>query len=108
MAAVQISPARASRLAIYYCLLLAAVWAFSQGYDRRFWDWMAAHLPRRLATVILGILPVMIVLIGLAVLQLPDGRMHIAFLDVGEGDAILITTRAASRSWSTAVPAPWH
>jgi competence protein ComEC len=27
----------------------------------------------------------------LAVLQLPDGRLHVAFLDVGQGDAILIT-----------------
>jgi len=31
------------------------------------------------------------VLVWLAVLQLPDGRLHVVFLDVGQGDAILIT-----------------
>ncbi len=31
-------------------------------------------------------------LVWLAVLSLPDGRLHVAFLDVGQGDAILITT----------------
>jgi competence protein ComEC len=31
-------------------------------------------------------------LVWLAVLSLPDGRLHLAFLDVGQGDAILITT----------------
>jgi competence protein ComEC len=30
-------------------------------------------------------------LVWLAVLSLPDGRLHVAFLDVGQGDAILIT-----------------
>lgn len=31
-------------------------------------------------------------LVWLAVLSLPDGRLHVAVLDVGQGDAILITT----------------
>lgn len=31
-------------------------------------------------------------LVWLAVLALPDGRLHVAFLDVGQGDAILVTT----------------
>jgi competence protein ComEC len=31
-------------------------------------------------------------LVWLAVVSLPDGRLHVAFLDVGQGDAILITT----------------
>lgn len=30
-------------------------------------------------------------LVWLALLSLPDGRLHVAFLDVGQGDAILIT-----------------
>jgi len=37
-------------------------------------------------------LAVTALLVWLAVLQLPDGRLHVAFLDVGQGDAILITT----------------
>ena len=35
---------------------------------------------------------VMALLIWLAILALPDGRLHVAFLDVGQGDAILVTT----------------
>jgi competence protein ComEC len=31
-------------------------------------------------------------LVWLAVLSLADGRLHVAFLDVGQGDAILVTT----------------
>ncbi len=34
---------------------------------------------------------VVALLVWLAVLALPDGRLHVAFLDVGQGDAILIT-----------------
>jgi len=106
MAAVQISPDRASRLALYYCLLLAAVLAFSQGYDRRLGSWLAARLPRRFAAGMFGMLPVTVVLIWLAVLQLPDGRLHIAFLDVGEGDATLITTPRGQQILVDGGPSP--
>ncbi len=33
-----------------------------------------------------------VMLAGLAIAGLPDGRLHVAFLDVGQGDAIFITT----------------
>jgi competence protein ComEC len=39
----------------------------------------------------LGLACAAAVLAWLAVTQLPDGRLHVAFLDVGQGDAILIT-----------------
>ena len=42
--------------------------------------------------VVTAALAVMAILVWLAALQLPDGRLHVAFLDVGQGDAILITT----------------
>ena len=35
---------------------------------------------------------VVALLVWLAVASLPDGRLHVAFLDVGQGDAILVTT----------------
>jgi competence protein ComEC len=35
---------------------------------------------------------VMVALVWLAAAALPDGRLHVAFLDVGQGDAIFITT----------------
>ena len=40
---------------------------------------------------LLAALAVLAVVVWLAVLQLPDGRLHVVFLDVGQGDAILIT-----------------
>ena len=105
-ASVQVSAARANRLALYYCLLLAAVWAFSRGYDRRVWNWMAAHLSRRLIMVSLGVVPIAAILIGLTALQLPDGRLHVAFLDVGEGDATLITTPRGQQILVDGGPSP--
>ncbi len=35
---------------------------------------------------------VVVALVWLAAVSLPDGRLHVAFLDVGQGDAIFITT----------------
>jgi competence protein ComEC len=35
---------------------------------------------------------VIVALVWLAVASLPDGRLHVSFLDVGQGDAIFITT----------------
>jgi len=59
-----------------------------------------ASLPKRVSqriagrslALVMGGLLVIAVLVWMAALQLPDGRLHVAFLDVGQGDAILITT----------------
>ena len=40
----------------------------------------------------IAILALIALLVWLAALQLPDGKLHVAFLDVGQGDAILVTT----------------
>ncbi|MBN1138642.1 MAG: DNA internalization-related competence protein ComEC/Rec2, partial [Anaerolineae bacterium] len=106
LASVQLSPARAGRLALYYMLFLAAIWAFSQGCDRRLWSWMSARLSRRVTTALLGVLAVAAILACLAVLQLPDGRLHVAFLNVGEGDAILITTPRGQQILVDGGPSP--
>jgi competence protein ComEC len=39
-----------------------------------------------------GVVALVVALVWLAVAALPDGRLHVAFLDVGQGDAIFITT----------------
>jgi competence protein ComEC len=54
----------------------------------------------------LGTLAVAAILIWLAVMQLPDGRLHVAFLDVGEGDAILITTPCGQQILVDGGPSP--
>jgi competence protein ComEC len=90
-ASLQIGQAHAARLVFYYSAILAAVWILRQrrGYVGRLWKWMT---DRWSTSVILGAPLVAAILIWLAILQLPDGRLHVAFLDIGQGDAILITT----------------
>ncbi len=90
-ASVQIAPANAARLALYYVLLIAGVWLLRQrrGYARRLWQQLTE---RWSATTLLTVALVAAALAWLALLQLPDGNLHVAFLDVGQGDAILITT----------------
>ncbi|MBN1220373.1 MAG: DNA internalization-related competence protein ComEC/Rec2 [Anaerolineae bacterium] len=80
-------------LALLYAALAAGIWWANQsGAD----DSTSPHfrLPQ-LGTaktrVWLGGIGVITLLIWLAVPGLPDGRLHVAFLDVGQGDAILIT-----------------
>jgi len=74
----------------YYLLVLAATWWFNQEADMR------ARLRARLAAppARLWVPPMGLAGIALwgAIAAQPDGRLHVAFLDVGQGDAILITT----------------
>jgi competence protein ComEC len=49
---------------------------------------------------------IILVLIWAAVASLPDGRMHVAFLDVGQGDAILVQTPAGHRLLIDGGPSP--
>ena len=49
--------------------------------------------PNRITSPIgLGLLAVMAALVWAAVLTLPDGRLHVYFLDIGQGDGILVQT----------------
>lgn len=75
---------------LYYPLILAATWWFNQEEDVR------ASLQARLAAppARLWAPPMGLAAIALwsAIAAQPDGRLHVAFLDVGQGDAIFITT----------------
>ena len=55
---------------------------------RRTW-WLG--LTRRLPTkVLVGGLVIVLILVWVAVASLPDGKLHVIFLDVGQGDAIFV------------------
>ncbi len=77
-------------LVIYYAVLAAGVWWQNQspadappGFRLEFGN---ATTRLWLGGTVAGVL-----LVWLAVLSLPDGRLHVAFLDVGQGDAVLVT-----------------
>jgi competence protein ComEC len=80
-------------LGLLYAALAAGIWWANQPREDdearpRFVLPKFGTLQTRL---LLGSVAVPALLIWLAVLTLPDGRLHVAFLDVGQGDAILIT-----------------
>jgi competence protein ComEC len=80
----------------YYVLL---IW-FTAEPTRQ---WMSLDRVRRLLRkgvvrkAALSALVIMLVLVLVAVASLPDGRLHVAFLNVGQGDAILVETPAGNR-----------
>lgn len=51
-------------------------------------------------------LAVGVILVWLAAANLPDGKLHVLFLDVGQGDAILVQTPAGSRLLIDGGPSP--
>lgn len=75
-------------LAWYGTLALLTLWLHQNPESRRIWhDRLRIRIPTAL---LLGGLLVATLLIWAAVLSLPDGRLHVVFFDVGQGDAILI------------------
>lgn len=90
-AAVEIAPADAAWLAVGWLGAVAGVWLAGPGRAalRRLRG--AAGGGRWVLVLGAGVLGTA-VLVGLALCELPDGRLHVAVLDVGQGDAILITT----------------
>lgn len=78
---------------LVYAALAAGIWWAIQATDAPGWrrNWRPLSLA---STMWLGGAGLAALLIWLAVLSLPDGRLHVTFLDVGQGDAILITTPA--------------
>jgi len=70
---------------------------------RAIWRWLRTGAVRKagLATLIAAL-----VLVWIAVGSLPDARLHVAFLDVGQGDAALIETPAGRRLLIDGGPSP--
>jgi competence protein ComEC len=90
-ASLQVSQADTGHLFVYVTAAIAMAWLLHHQprFVRRFWKWLIGHWS---TAAILAVPAAAVVLIWLAVLQLPDGRLHVAFLDVGQGDAVFITT----------------
>jgi competence protein ComEC len=95
----------AIQLAFYYSAVLAGLSIVGQrrGHGQRI---RTKKTNRRSTAIMLGVPLVAIALISFAILQLPDGRLHVAFLDVGQGDAILITTPRGQQILVDGGPSP--
>ena len=81
-------------MVLLYLAIAAGTWSAQQPQEKQ-QALPHFHLPEigSLSTRLwLGGAGVVVLLIWLAVWTQPDGRLHVAFLDVGQGDAILITT----------------
>jgi competence protein ComEC len=89
-ASLEIDSARAGWLVLIYAFVVFAVWTWSRRREtiEGIWSSLTA---RRSYTLLFGASAVVAILAWLALLQLPDGKLHVAFLDVGQGDAVLIT-----------------
>ncbi len=78
-------------MVLMYATIAAGIW----WADKTNLEIPYFHLPQigsPTTRLLLGAGLLISLLVGLAWLSLPDGRLHVAFLDVGQGDAILITT----------------
>jgi len=76
---------------VYYALLSGLTWWVAQPRERR--SELRARFVSPLETrALVGAAAILLVLAFFAWRGLPDGRLHVTFLDVGQGDAIFIQT----------------
>jgi competence protein ComEC len=80
-------------LALLYAAIAAGIWRGNQpaDLDNRQPHFRLPEWGSRQTRLWLGGMGAVTLLIWLAIPALPDGRLHVAFLDVGQGDAILLT-----------------
>lgn len=88
-ASISLGRVSAGLVGVYYGLLLAGVWMMNQDEGKR--KAWRAKLTRRLPTkaIVTGLV-IMLILVWIAAASLPDGKLHVVFFDVGQGDAIFI------------------
>ncbi len=90
---------------LYYGLLSTVTLVSRQGPSRlkSLWQRLADRLPTK--AIIAG-LAAAAILIWVAVASLPDGKLHVVFFDVGEGDAIFIETPRGQQILVDGGPSP--
>ncbi|MFZ5919167.1 MAG: DNA internalization-related competence protein ComEC/Rec2 [Chloroflexota bacterium] len=104
-AAVNLGPVSAAAVWAYYGLLSAGVWIIKQDVQKR--KAYAARIDQYSpSNALLGGLTVVLVLVWAVVFSQPDGKLHLIFLDVGQGDAIFIQTPRGQQALIDGGPEP--
>jgi competence protein ComEC len=81
-------------IAVYYSALAVAIWLIS---SKRFKNWLRSGATKSSSLVsrlpmrwVIPPLLVIAILASVAAASMPDDELHVSFLDVGEGDAVLV------------------
>ncbi len=81
-------------IAVYYCVLIAVVGLVrGRGWGERAKSWLGSGVRRSSRLPWRWVVPPLIILAVLtsaAAITMPDDELHVSFLDIGQGDAILI------------------
>jgi competence protein ComEC len=90
---------------LYYGLLAGVTLMGRQAPSRlkSLWRRLAARLPGK---ALIASLALAAILVWIAVASLPDGKLHVVFFDVGEGDAIFIETPRGQQILVDGGPSP--
>jgi competence protein ComEC len=75
---------------VFYLVLLS--WTFARHQIKDYFKAQREELPTLPTAITATVLLVLVAAVWRAVYSVPDGRLHITFLDVGTADAILIET----------------
>ncbi len=103
-ASLDVGRFHAGWLGFYYANLGLLLLAGRRGVDwRALIRRLARHLPSK---ALAGALSAAVALIWIGAAQSPDGLLHVFFLDVGQGDAILIQTPGGHRVLIDGGPGP--
>ena len=92
---------------LMYLTMAAALWWLDQPAKTRRQVAQASGLSRS-TSVALGGSIILVILIWSATRNLPDGKLHVAFLEIGQGDAVLITTPNGRQILIDGGPSPAH
>jgi competence protein ComEC len=94
ISSVEVSSVSTTFIVIYYCVLIAVVWLVRlRGWGERAKNWLgsgARGLSRLPWRWVVPPLVILAALASVAAVTMPDDELHVSFLDVGQGDAILI------------------
>ncbi len=108
LASLEVGAFPLALMALFYAAIGAGLWAVNRPKAEQPAR-PAFHLPevgQASTRLWVGGAAVGALLVWLAVLALPDGRLHVAFMDVGQGDAILITTPEGQQILIDGGPSP--